>query len=113
MARSISEEQASLWQRIFDSLLFKVSSVVGKVIAVEKWLLSQKGREFYNECLSMVIRGFGEEGRGTRFAKMWACGLLAARKVNLNSSSDIFVPFITLLIYRAFNQRHDIKCNNF
>ena len=33
------------------------------------------------ECVGIVLKGFGEEGRGTRFSKTWACGLLAARKV--------------------------------
>ena len=80
--RSISYEEASLWQQMFDCLIEKVSSVVGKVIALGEWVLTQEGRDLYNECLGIVLKGFGEEGRGTRFSKMWACGLLAARKVN-------------------------------
>ena len=81
--RLISDEEASLWQQMFDCLLKKVSSVVGKVIALGQWVLTQEGRDFYNECLGIVLKGFGEDGRGTRFSKMWACGLLAARKVDL------------------------------
>ena len=57
-----------------------VGKVLGKVIAVEKWLFSQTAREFYNKCLSIVLRGFFrrrggggvKEERGRRFAKMWA-----------------------------------------
>lgn len=79
--RSISDEEASIWQQMFDCLINKVSSVVGKIIALGEWVLTQEGRDFYNECVGIVLKGFGEEGRGTRFSKMWACGLLAARKV--------------------------------
>lgn len=32
--RSISDEEASIWQQMFDCLINKVSSVVGKVIAL-------------------------------------------------------------------------------
>lgn len=46
-----------------------------------QWLSSTEGRDAFNECLGIVVRGFGEEGKGTRFAKMWACGLMAAIKV--------------------------------
>lgn len=45
-----------------------------------QWLSSNEGRDAFNECLGIVVRGFGEEGKGTRFAKMWACGLMAAIK---------------------------------
>lgn len=45
------------------------------------WLSSNEGRNTFNECLGIVVRGFGEEGKGTRFAKMWACGLMAAIKI--------------------------------
>ena len=55
-------------------LLSKVSSIVGKVIAVGQWLSSNEGRDAFNECLWMVVHGFGEEGKGTCFAKMWDCG---------------------------------------
>ena len=63
-----------------------MSSVVGKVIATGQWLSSNEGRESFNECLGIAVRGFGEEGKGTRFAKMWACGLMAAIKVVSRSS---------------------------
>ena len=46
-----------------------------------QWLSSNEGGDAFNECLGIVVRGFGEEGKGTRFAKMWACGLMAAIKV--------------------------------
>ena len=46
-----------------------------------QWLSSNEGRNAFNECFGIVVRGFGEEGKGTRFAKMWACGLMAAIKV--------------------------------
>ena len=58
-----------------------MSSVVGKVIAMGQWLSSNERREAFNECLGMVVHGFGEEGKGTCFAKMWVCGLMAAIKV--------------------------------
>ena len=63
-------------------------SVVGKVIAMGQWLSSNEGRESFNECLGIAVRGFGEEGKGTytRFAKMWACGVMAAIKVVSRSS---------------------------
>lgn len=76
-----SKDQSAVWQQIFDQLINEVSSVVGKVIAVGQWLSSNQGREKFNECLGIVLRGFGEDGKGTRFAKMWACGLMAALKV--------------------------------
>lgn len=59
-----------------------MSAVVGKVIAMGQWLSSNEGRETFNKCLGIVVRGFGEEGKGTHFAKMWACGLMAAIKVD-------------------------------
>ena len=46
-----------------------------------QWLSSNEGRDAFNEWLGIVMRGFGEEGKGTRFSKMWACGLMAAIKV--------------------------------
>jgi len=35
---------------------------------------SNEGRDAFNECLGIVVRGFGEEGKGTHFAKIWAYG---------------------------------------
>ena len=71
--RSISDEEASIWQQMFDCLINKVSSVVGKVIALGEWVLTQEGRDFYNECVGIVLKGFGEEGRERDSLK---CGLV-------------------------------------
>ena len=79
--RVITEEQSALWQQIFDNLLSKVSAVVGQVISVGKWLTSNEGRQQFNDCLAIVGQGLGEEGKSTRFAKMWACAIMAALKV--------------------------------
>lgn len=72
--RSITQEQSALWQQIFDCLLSKVSSVVGKVIAMGQWLSSNGGRESFNECLGIVVRGFGEEAERVRVSPK--CGLV-------------------------------------
>jgi len=77
----ITEEQSALWQQIFDKILSKVSAVVGQVISVGKWLTSNEGCQQFNDCLAIVVQGLGEEGKGTRFAKMWACALMASLKV--------------------------------
>jgi len=69
-----------VWDEVFHNLLKKVSSVVGEVIRIGQWALSKDGKKFYQECLEIVSAGLGDDS-GTRFAKMWACGLLAARKV--------------------------------
>lgn len=79
--RVITEEQSALWQQIFDKVLSKVSAVVGQVIAVGKWLTSNEGCQQFNDCLAIVVQGLGEEGKGTRFAKMWACALMACLKM--------------------------------
>lgn len=84
----ISEDQAVVWQLLFNSLLERVLSVVGDVIRAGSWLLSPEGKQSFNECLKIVIQGFGEEGKGSRFAKTWACALMSARKVN--SNNDFF-----------------------
>ena len=80
--RLTTEEQDSAWNKIFEIILSNVSSVVGDVIRIGQWVHTTEGREFYQECLGIVSTGFGEEGKGTRFAKMWGCALLAARKVS-------------------------------
>lgn len=77
----MNEEQSALWQQVFDNLLSKVSAVVGDLIAVGEWLTSNEGRQQFNDCLAIVVEGFGEEGKGARFAKMWTCALMAALKV--------------------------------
>ena len=77
----MNEEQSALWQQVFDNLLSKVSAVVGDLIAVGEWLTSKEGRQQFNDCLAIVVEGFGEEGKGARFAKMWTCALMAALKV--------------------------------
>ena len=79
----ITEEQSALWQQIFDKILSKVSAVVGQVISVGKWLTSNEGCQQFNDCLGIVVQGLGEEGKGTRFAKMWACALMACLKVTV------------------------------
>ena len=70
----MNEEQYALWQQVFDNLLSEVSAVVGD-------LTSNEGRQQFNDCLAIVVEGFGEEGKGVRFAKMWTCALMAALKV--------------------------------
>lgn len=92
VTRNTTEEQETVWQCVFDKLLLEVSSVIGEVIKFGSWL-NNEGRDMYNECLGIVLRGFGEEGKGTRLAKMWACGLLAARKVTRN----YYIPFMTII----------------
>lgn len=79
--REMNEEQSALWQQVFDNLLSKVSAVVGDLIVVGEWLTSNEGRQQFNNCLAIVVEGFGEEGKGARFAKMWTCALMAALKV--------------------------------
>ena len=74
--RSITQEQS-----ISDHLLSKVSAIVGKVLPMGQWLSSKEGKDAFNECLGIVVHGLGEEGKGTRFAKMQACGLMAVVKV--------------------------------
>lgn len=74
--RSITQEQS-----ISHHFLRKVSAIVGKVIAMGQWLSSNEGKAAFNECLGIVVHGFGEEGEGTCFAKMQACGLMAVIKV--------------------------------
>ena len=39
---------------------------------MRQWLLSNEGRNAFNKCLVIVVHGFGEEGEGTHFSKMWA-----------------------------------------
>ena len=70
----MNEEQSALWQQVFDNLLLKVSAVVGD-------LTSNEGRQQFNDCLAIVVEGFGEEGKGVHFAKMWTCALTAGLKV--------------------------------
>ena len=41
---------------------------------MRQWLLSNEGRDAFNKCLVIVVHGFGEEGEGMHFAKMWAYG---------------------------------------
>ena len=59
----MNEEQSALWMQVFDNLLSKVSAVVGDLIAVGEWLTSNEGRQQFNDCLAIVVEGFGEEGR--------------------------------------------------
>ena len=77
----MNEEQSALWQQLFDTLLSKVSAVVGDLIAVGEWLTSNEGRQQFNDCLAIVVEGFGEAGKGVRFANKWTCALMAALKV--------------------------------
>jgi len=67
-------------QSISDHSLSKVSSIVRKVIATGQTLSSNEVKDAFNECLRIVVHGFGEEAKGTRFAKMRACGLTAVIK---------------------------------
>ena len=104
--RSISDEEASLWQQMFDCLIEKVSSVVGKVIALGEWVLTQEGRDLYNECLGIVLKGFGEEGRGTRFSKMgvWTFGRQKSEFLN-------FYLFIFAIVWiRVLYKNQEYQC---
>ena len=74
--RSITQEQS-----ISEHLLSKVSAIVGNVIPMGQWLSLKEGKDAFNECLGIVVHGFGEERKGTRFAKMQACGLMTVIKV--------------------------------
>lgn len=101
--RQSTDEQETVWQCIFDKLLIKTSSAVGEVIQFGHWL-TNSGREMYNECLAIVLRGLGKQWKGSRMVKMWACGLLAARKVlystdSLNINSYIRIHLTTRIIY--------------
>ena len=59
----MNEEQSALWQQVFDNVLSKVSAVVGDLIAVGEWLTSNEGRQQFNDCLAIVVEGFGRKER--------------------------------------------------
>ncbi|KAL9976798.1 hypothetical protein ACROYT_G014132 [Oculina patagonica] len=73
-------DYATRTKTIPDSLLEQVSSVVGDVIGACSRLMSPEGKQSFNECLKIVIQGFGEEGKGLSSVKMWICAFMSARK---------------------------------
>ena len=101
--REMNEEQSALWQQVFNNLLSKVSAVVD-LIAVGEWLTSNEGHQQFNDCLAIVVEGFGEEGKGTRFAKMWwTCALMAALKVIRSRMGPTnHYPFLLFFVRKVF-----------
>jgi hypothetical protein len=82
VTRNLTEDQDASWNKLFVKILAKVSSMVGDVIRIGQWASTPDGTKFYQECLGIVVKGFGDHGKGTRFSKMWACAMLATRKVS-------------------------------
>lgn len=75
------------WNASFQQLLKATSSVIGEVIQLGQWTGSAEGIMFRKSCKAIVLESCGSHIKEeSRLVKMWACGLLVARKVLYNKS---------------------------